>query len=928
MSEVSHTDIPVLYHEKKEEFFLYAIMDVIATTQLYFKDRFDAIELFMELEELVYCPWNLSVCRQKTMSANTTTFVQFHSNGFLRKAKLKPKRLLANAVVDEICEYFCRGAEPTLDESVQMISDFCNGHCKCNTAYKRLQRVDESYVLTEALAAAVGFRHAKSKKSDDPFSTVDVIRLVHYLTRSHMTWEPFEELMKVYSERVARGCPKKMDGFKNYLAYLVRLRTVMSTQHETPDLLWKEYKENYKTDSVLGAPIKAFVDVHHAAILEVVGRSRMLPKPMSISPQELSAVFKNKVAPPEGIKLKMLPYDGALIICPKPKIAYNSIVSVFDFRSQYPNGMLAINLGIDTGLSVEKVLQCVEIIMRRYGLSKEDAARKLAAEFVHVCFTRRADDEADWTHYVKIGDTRYLKRNCVFFARNVKFIQNHQFKAEIDSRVVDKFKAEDQSLSKEERMKRANMSGAKKININSRYGVIGSTISPRLQPAVTGVGRRSIKGVTKALKRLLGTEDMYGDTDSCFTYIPDLDVFEMARMTPREIYEKLRFEHFDTSFETFKTQIYDKHFPIPDPNSPKCIRESCGRVVHALYEILAPILSTDALELEAEKTLTAMALSSMKKYTAHNCCTKKTLTKGLSLHNKSAIPLTRVILKAFNEIAVNCWNEWDAARDMYNYLGKFITVPIELSLVDPGDIAKPASFDIGKVTKGSKRANMLTRLKELGVCFICQKLRIMQVTTYPEGGDEDWSLCDILNQSCDGKIHATKVKFDTLNEILGILSTHYSRGVCTLFEALIWGEFYPDKFISDDFRDMSEKDPAQFKPMSFKRIVTKKLQDIPIPSLEEVEDVADAPNSTCTAPPCPSNTNTAPMTFQTSLHRWRLGPVAGAGVPPAPPHREIGAPPRVVSRKRPRKATSTVSEPLSEGPPAKLRVTESDPGRC
>ena len=143
----------------------------------------------------------------------------------------------------------------------------------------------------------------------------------------------------------------------------------------------------------------------------------------------------------------------------------------------------------------------------------------------------------------------------------------------------DKFKAEDQSLTSEDRKINANRSVAKKVNINSRYGVICTTVNPRFQPTVTGMGRRSIQMVTARLNRLFGAEELYGDTDSCFTYIHGLNVFDMAKMTPQEVYSVLQFGNFEADFDNFKSTIYDKYYPVTD-NNPQKIR---GRVAE-LYK--------------------------------------------------------------------------------------------------------------------------------------------------------------------------------------------------------------------------------------------------------------------------------------------------------------------------------------------------------
>lgn len=1047
---VSHTDIPRLYYGRHEDFFRYAVLDVVITTDLLWKDRFDAIELFMELEKLVGTPWNMTVSRQKTMSAITTTYIQFNSNGFLRKAIMRPKRILSNAVVDELASYFGSGVTPRLDETFQLTTDFANGHCKCNTLIKALPK--DQTILTEGVVhRALGVQVHRKRATDPPYSTVDAAILLFYLFRGGIDWKPFQALLNEYGERAGpKHSQKRVGHLKNFVLYLVRVRKCLSPLHECPELLWKAFRENHKTDLVVTG-LKEFVEEHHGELMGLARKADRFARPTEVSPAKVASIIKEKF--PQGIKLKMLSYDGALIICPKSGVNMNNPVCALDFRSQYPNGMRVINLGVDTHMNVATVMKAVSLLQeRRGGLSQKEAARVLALEYVHVCPTRRVDDTTDWTDY--LGHLEYLERNCIFFVKNAVSIQNHQFKAEIDSRVEDKFKAENPSLTPEERASYAKKSAAKKININSRYGLIQSVVNPRFQPTVTGVGRRSIQTVTKKLRDMLGTSEMYGDsvpgytpltvrdsltgrvgvitfdslpeekwvpypgfakgtskkqqipsrpvqvmtevgwravvrfvshktvkkmyrvatrsgivdvtedhslldpsgahikptdvvvgqtellrvsegvsytqdveavnrnmlsflsnlvagdtaivvrtqvsaqafcvhlnhlgydvtvtddngifrvrwlrdaggrspnvvtkvtllheayagcvfdvetdagtfnagigdiviknTDSCFTFKKDLDVFEMAKMTPLRMYELLKFQQFAVSFTAFKETIYDRHYPV-DESDPKAVRQSGGGVFQQLYEVLAPILSTDALELEAEKTLCPMTLPSMKKYTAFNCVTGKTLTKGLSCHNKGSFGLSKDILEAYNNIVVRSRDRHDMAAQLYHHLGRLVTVPIELGLVDLSKIAKPTTINIKKVKSGSKKDTLLKRMeKESTGCFMYEKIHTKVVSVYPEddGLDAMWSLRDIGSQKCSDEVHVIKTKFDVLQEIMTIVKSEFQRGVCEVFERLIWGDYEPDYYTAKVFEKLSLEDDAKFTAMSFTKIMSKRV---------------------------------------------------------------------------------------------------------
>ena len=82
---------------------------------------------------------------------------------------------------------------------------------------------------------------------------------------------------------------------------------------------------------------------------------------------------------------------------------------------------------------------------------------------------------------------------------------------------------------------------------------------------------------------------------------------------------------------------------------------------------------------------------------------------------------------------------------------------------------------------------------------------------------------DSNNQSCEGRVHTVKVKFDVLKEILTILRAKLRRGICETVQALIWGEFYPDRYTPADFEKMDVDCPEEFKPASFASIMSTKI---------------------------------------------------------------------------------------------------------
>ncbi|GFR99280.1 hypothetical protein ElyMa_004524200 [Elysia marginata] len=361
------------------------------------------------------------------------------------------------------------------------------------------------------------------------------------------------------------------------------------------------------------------------------------------------------------------PYPNGEKVLRKRGVNMDDILVVYDFKSQYPFSMITINLGKDTHLSTDQVYTCLEHIVKTRGCSRKTAAEILCNEHVNCSHTRRIDDLHTLVDYV--DDKDYVRRNFVFFAKKPKAVQNQQFILEIESRVVDKRKSQDDSLPSNVRKAHKNRSETKKVMINSRYGLIQSTVDPRFQPTVTGRGRKSIREVTACLRRNMDKREFYGDTDSCFVYKRNLSPFDMMNMSLEEMYRTLMVNDLTgMSLDAFKN-VYDKHYPVEDTSSPRKIREAAGSVMHVLCVMMEKGLSSKYLEVEAEKALNPTILPTTKKYIAHNCVTGKPLTKGLSLNNKAAAEMTKDILLFLYNASVDSFNCYQFASKLYHKLG-------------------------------------------------------------------------------------------------------------------------------------------------------------------------------------------------------------------------------------------------------------------
>lgn len=586
---VSHVDIPKLYYQQDIKFWQYALIDVLATEQLLQKVWFQAIEVFPELEGLVGTPWNLSMSRKKTQNAITTQYIQYISNRFLTTAIIRPKGLLAKYTVKQLVSYFFEDIDPVEPNAVQIITDFTNGHCKCNTSFKKYEKqfgstMSNKPVTLDLIRKLVTFDRNHNIKKGEDFSTKNACIILHYLSR----WVKYPEdvlmrdkevfaLIRKYQSKYTKPSVQETRGLQmaKYIAYMLQV-TVNLSPYEQHKILWKSYNEFYKTDGMVG-DLKTFTKKHHQEILQLVLRKKMLFRHRTL---EAGTSIDDVTECFDPLKLSMLTFDGALIlykgddseseeedndmdededsvdqedckqmwwapnekgdnsssklidrkptqIFPPPQkgeqlikrgINLDDIVVVYDFKSQYPYSMISINLGKDTHVSTSTVYECLSYLRELYpSQSMEQLCLLLTTKYLHCCHTRRIDDTYGLEKYV--SDKEYVAKNYVFFIKMLTSVQNVQFMLEIESRVTDKKKSQDSSLSPSERKMYANRSETKKITINSRYGLIQSTIDPRFQPTVTGMGRKSIRRVTSCLRQHMDTREFYGDSVTGYTPI-------------------------------------------------------------------------------------------------------------------------------------------------------------------------------------------------------------------------------------------------------------------------------------------------------------------------------------------------------------------------------------------------------------------------
>ena len=285
LDAVKHKDIPRLYYGRDPKFWQYALLDPIATRELLNKLRFQAIEIYPTMEDLTGTPWNLSMSMKKTQNAVTTRMIQFMSRGFVTPAVIRPKRLLARHVVRLLADYFFRDVFPPDHDASQMVTDFANGQCKCNTSFKKYDKVLAAQlnvggpheVCPSYIKRVVAF-HRQNCVGRRQFSTVDVCVIMHYVSRIPECYKrvsddvvSFGALLNEFQSKFDKKVRGKRRLFlAKYLAYLLEVRVQLSRGFECPDLLWKLYRKYYKMDALTPDLLRKFVKVNHDRIIDAV----------------------------------------------------------------------------------------------------------------------------------------------------------------------------------------------------------------------------------------------------------------------------------------------------------------------------------------------------------------------------------------------------------------------------------------------------------------------------------------------------------------------------------------------------------------------------------------------------------------------------------------------------------------------------------
>ena len=204
------------------------------------------------------------------------------------------------------------------------------------------------------------------------------------------------------------------------------------------------------------------------------------------------------------VYLEKSKYDGAHLIEPVTGLYDKHSIAVQDMSGFYPGCMIETSTGVSTEISFDKVQALLES-----GTIIE--GRDFVCVNVH-----RIDDGIDWKRYAN-DYPEYVKHNFVFLLSKemCESVYASQLKRGIKRRNIHKYKAQDASLSKRERLEHLNKSNTLKVNNNAKYGLFKiHTPTIRLSAVVTSRARTFLKNTITWLSENFDIEEIYGDTDS------------------------------------------------------------------------------------------------------------------------------------------------------------------------------------------------------------------------------------------------------------------------------------------------------------------------------------------------------------------------------------------------------------------------------
>lgn len=521
--DLPYTEIPHMVDTRHEKLFIYNIQDTELTTRLFAKDYFVSIRYFFVLKKINYTYWDTSASLHRSAPAYQANYSTNERFGFVQPPVLKPSRLHAKNVFEELVDYFIRHRQRIdikdlqYEKCKQLLIDYHNGALETRNDVKKLPNGGSGalHVLEAQFTANKGLS-----------SLYTTVGLLVYL--SHLSNGPFEkgqkkcfnDLFKKFVKmfRFNGKTPEKnqkllqdeYDKFCNLMYYMTTVRRFLSP-FDNAKLLCTEYADYYKTCTTVHA-LKLFYDrvmtdgeTITEEVFRAVQKCQALYRARKFDPgvpEAIVSCIKSKTA---QMAVKMLSYDGAYIADPIKGINCDYPVVVVDIASQYPSCIQALNMSPQTELSLDYIL--------RHDLKPD-------VDFYPIN-RKRCDDMIDYTQYLELGMDEYVRNMYIFFLTELPDRSRMAcpivlYTKQINDRLRIKGFIK-RAKTDEERRVLTEMSDAFKVGINSFYGVLGlMSGQPKYMPCVTAKGRRTIHSIRHTLKRLYGNDLLirYGDTDS------------------------------------------------------------------------------------------------------------------------------------------------------------------------------------------------------------------------------------------------------------------------------------------------------------------------------------------------------------------------------------------------------------------------------
>lgn len=837
---IGYDNIPVLlYSEDPTLLQYYCLRDTILTAALLNKnDRFKCVDFNYVKEEVSGTSVSQNFTDKKSLQSSAETYMLFRHGNMVQRAAIKPAQMYFRLTFFDVIDYFCavlpRKKDTYTDLCLSMIySRECGlwrtRHMESwlKTESKR-KNDDDAWTMTKA-AKDVLKRICEviksGKRGEKQFTSECLMLLVDHVTRDKRSTRPplrsyrrlIPEVLKDLTEKNANDVFTEMNEFVSFLCAV----TVTEFDDLPNDVVPLFVKQKMGVNKKVGRPPVLAVESLARALsgnmkeIKVI-RDEFLALNLADRVRNsdlLARTLWNDVIEKSGVNvfLEQSKYDGAHLVEPIVGLYDKHSVAVKDMTGFYPGCMMETNTGLSTEISYDKAANLIERGVLREGID------------FHCINVRRVDDGVDWKRYASAYPD-YVKRNYVFFLSKemCESVYACQLKKGVALRNVHKYKAQDQSLSEQERREHLSKSDTLKIGNNAYYGLFKRQAPTIRQSAVvTSRARGCIKKTIEWCVRELGLHVVYGDTDSIMTRLSATD---------DEIVEAILNE--DATGKSEKL-LHAELLGI-DLNR---LREECRKAIATgkgdlfVGSYIATIVSKVACEYLNVNNLT---------YNKPNNLEHEKVNRPFMLHTKKSYigwkPLEGRYLKkgefkTYMRITLDiCSKIMDYVRDgcpekIYPYIVETLVRPCIDGTIDTGLICKHQRIDVESKTLSDKWVSVVASLKESGQPILFPKQHFAFVYVR-EGDKQVYATVDQFENAKMKRDESLRLDVqETLEQALAIplkrLGVMYDEETFDYFRRL-----QIPLFVDDPPVDWSKyKEPCKGKPPRIKisKLARKRL---------------------------------------------------------------------------------------------------------